>query len=209
RLLASYGADAFYDCDSPAGIARAVVAAQRATRAANPRGSGGMTCDDLARYRVITRPPLSGRYRGYGILTVPPSSSGGLVLLQMLAMLERFPIGDAAQGFGFGGFATLNVMQEAMRLAYADRANGWVIRISCLFRRQSFLSETILRTGRQAVPIRPASKGDSVSVSASGWPGSARPRTRKAPAPPISPSSIVRATSSPGPGRLKPDGGPD
>jgi gamma-glutamyltranspeptidase/glutathione hydrolase len=49
-------------------------------------------------------------------------SSGGLTLIQMLGMLERFPIGDASAGFGFGTTRTLNVMAEAMRVAFADRA---------------------------------------------------------------------------------------
>jgi gamma-glutamyltranspeptidase / glutathione hydrolase len=51
-----------------------------------------------------------------------PPSSGGLTLLQMLKMLERFPLGDATQGYGFGGVKTSNVMAEAMRTAFADRS---------------------------------------------------------------------------------------
>jgi gamma-glutamyltranspeptidase/glutathione hydrolase len=123
RLLSAGGADAFYDCAHPAGIANAIVAAQRATRAANdPAGIGLMTCDDLASYRAIIRKPVQGEYRGYVVRSAPPPSAGGLVLLQMLKMLERFPIGDAEDGFGFGDVATLNIMQEAMRLAFADRS---------------------------------------------------------------------------------------
>ena len=53
---------------------------------------------------------------------MPPPSSGGLTVLQMLGLLERFPLGDAAQGYGFGSPNTLHVMIEAMRLAFADRA---------------------------------------------------------------------------------------
>jgi gamma-glutamyltranspeptidase/glutathione hydrolase len=126
RLIAAGGAEAFYDCRHPAGIAQAIVATQRATRAENdPAGVGSMTCDDLAAYRAIIRQPVRGEYRGYVVRSAPPPSAGGLVLLQMLKMLERFPIGDAEDGFGFGDVPTLNVMQEAMRLAFADRAR-WI-----------------------------------------------------------------------------------
>lgn len=53
---------------------------------------------------------------------MPPPSAGGLAVLQILQLLERFPIGDANQCFGFGAARTLHVMIEAMRLAFADRA---------------------------------------------------------------------------------------
>ena len=123
RLIAVGGAAAFYDCDHPAGIARAIVEAQRSTRAANaPAGVGGMSCDDLAHYRASIRQPVEDEYRGYIVRSAPPPSSGGLALLQILRMLERFPMGAPGSGFGFGELATLNVMQEAMRLAFADRA---------------------------------------------------------------------------------------
>jgi gamma-glutamyltranspeptidase/glutathione hydrolase len=55
-------------------------------------------------------------------MSASPPSSGGLTVIQMLKMLERFPISDANQGYGFGTTKTLNVMIEAMRLAFADRA---------------------------------------------------------------------------------------
>jgi gamma-glutamyltranspeptidase/glutathione hydrolase len=122
RLIAAAGAGALYDCDHPAGIARSIVATQRATRADNPDGAGQMTCDDLSGYRAAFREPVVGHYRGYLVRSAPPPSSGGLALVQMLKMLERFPMGDSARGFGFGAFSTLNVMQESMRLAFADRA---------------------------------------------------------------------------------------
>ena len=62
------------------------------------------------------------QYRGYTIASMSPPSSGGLTILQMLKMMERFPLGDASQGFGFGAKNTLHVMIEAMRLSFADRA---------------------------------------------------------------------------------------
>jgi gamma-glutamyltranspeptidase/glutathione hydrolase len=131
RLIATAGEAAFYDCRHPGGIALAIVRAQQATRLdaagrPDPAGEGRMRCADLAAYDVVLRPPVEGRYRGLRIVSVPPPSSGGVALLQMLAMLERFPLGQATDpgggDWGPGGVATLNVLQDAMRLAFADRA---------------------------------------------------------------------------------------
>ena len=83
---------------------------------------GRMTLDDLAQYEVAIRKPVEGNYRGFRIVSMPPPSSGGLTVIQILKLIERFPIGDASQGYGFGSTRTLNVMMEAMRLAFADRA---------------------------------------------------------------------------------------
>lgn len=119
-LIQQHGLAAFYDCDHAAGIARAIVATQRATRSDNPGGKGRMTCADLAAYEVRTRRPLVRSYHGYEVVTTPPPSSGGVAVLQMLGMLARFDLGG--DGFEFGAAVTLNVMMEAMRLAFADRA---------------------------------------------------------------------------------------
>jgi len=122
RLIANHGPDAFYR--GP--VAQAIVDAQR--RSSTPvaaEGRGGMTMDDLARYRVAIRKPVIGTYRGWTVAAMPPPSSGGIALLQMLSMLERFPLGNAAQGYGFGTARTQHLMIEAMRLAFADRA-VWV-----------------------------------------------------------------------------------
>ena len=81
-----------------------------------------MTLDDLEKYRAIIREPVVDNYRGFTIKGMGPPSSGALTVLQILKMVERFPIGDAGRGFGFGSTRTLNVMLEAMRLAFADRA---------------------------------------------------------------------------------------
>ncbi len=119
KLLARDGAEAFYR--GP--LAEAIVAAQRrAHTALGSPGAGRMTLSDLADYQVEIRRPLIGHYRGWVIAGMPPPSSGGLTLLQMLGMLERFPLGDASRGYGFASAKTLHVMIEAMRLAFADRA---------------------------------------------------------------------------------------
>jgi gamma-glutamyltranspeptidase/glutathione hydrolase len=124
RLIAAQGPDAFYKGE----IARAIVEAQtRATTtgAAGPvltQGAPGrMTLADLANYNVAQRQPLMGSYRGYTVATMPAPSSGGITALQQLKMLEQFPLGDRAKGFGFGEKNTLHVLIEGMRLSFADR----------------------------------------------------------------------------------------
>jgi gamma-glutamyltranspeptidase / glutathione hydrolase len=118
RTIARDGPDAFYSGD----IAKGIVEGQKRFRAGVAGSVGGsMTLADLAGYDATVRAPVKGTYRGYTIRTMSSPSSGGLTLIQMLKMLERFPIGDASAGFGFGTTATLNVMAEAMRIAFADR----------------------------------------------------------------------------------------
>jgi gamma-glutamyltranspeptidase/glutathione hydrolase len=82
-------------------------------------GAGGiMTLDDLKSYQPIIRAPVRGSYRGYDIVSMPQPSSGGVVLLETLNMLEGFPMSDMKQGSA----ASVHVMIEAMKRAYADRA---------------------------------------------------------------------------------------
>src|SRR5215468_200156 len=83
------------------------------------RDAGGiMTADDLKSYQAILRAPVRGTYRGYDIISMPLPSSGGTVLLETLNILEGFPLGDMKQGSA----ASLHLMIEAMKRAYADRA---------------------------------------------------------------------------------------
>jgi gamma-glutamyltranspeptidase/glutathione hydrolase len=125
RLIAAHGPDCFYrliprkGCD----IAKGIVEGQKFNRPQAPNGKGGsMTYEDLANYQPSIRMPTVGTYRGYIIKSMSPPSSGGLTMIQMLKMLERFPLGDASEGFGFGSVKTMNVMADAMRIAFADRA---------------------------------------------------------------------------------------
>ncbi|GIZ50079.1 gamma-glutamyltransferase [Noviherbaspirillum aridicola] len=119
RLLAAQGSEVFYRGE----IANAIVEAQRrSSPALGSAGVGRMTTADLAAYDVALREPVQGDYRGVTIKSMSPPSSGGLTIIQMLEMLEQFPIGDASQGYGFGSARTMHVMTEAMRLAFADRA---------------------------------------------------------------------------------------
>jgi gamma-glutamyltranspeptidase/glutathione hydrolase len=79
---------------------------------------GIMTLDDLKSYQPVIRAPMRGSYRGYDIVSMPQPSSGGVVLLETLNILEGFPMGEMKQGSA----ASLHLMIEAMKRAYADRA---------------------------------------------------------------------------------------
>jgi len=81
-------------------------------------GGGLITRDDLKAYRAKPRVPLRGSYRGHEVIAIPPPSSGGTALLQMLNLLEPYDL--AAKGFGSA--AHLHLLAEAMRRAFADRA---------------------------------------------------------------------------------------
>ncbi len=105
ETIARDGPDAFYR--GP--IAEKIAAAVRAA-------GGLMSVDDLKQYRPLIRQPVRGRYRGHEIVSMPPSSSGGVLLIEMLNILEGFPLGaldDATRA---------HVTIEAMKFAYADRA---------------------------------------------------------------------------------------
>jgi gamma-glutamyltranspeptidase/glutathione hydrolase len=97
----------------PAGFYQGAVADKLA---AAIRAAGGiMTSDDLGNYRAIERAPVRGTYRGYDIVSMPPSSSGGVLLIEMLNILEGYDLGSP-------GVQRLHLMIEAMKRAYADRA---------------------------------------------------------------------------------------
>lgn len=105
--LAEDGRDGFYKGRT----AELLVAQMR-------RDGGLITAKDLASYVPLARKPVRGMYRGYEVLSMPPPSSGGIALVQMLNLLESHDL----RGMGFGSSRAVHVMTEAMRRAYADRA---------------------------------------------------------------------------------------
>jgi gamma-glutamyltranspeptidase/glutathione hydrolase len=107
EAIAAGGPRAFYE--GP--LAEKIVASLKAN-------GGIMTLDDLKNYRAIERRPVRGIYRGYEIASMPPPSSGGVHLVQILNILEGFDL----RASGAGAAATLHLMIEAMKPAYADRA---------------------------------------------------------------------------------------
>jgi gamma-glutamyltranspeptidase / glutathione hydrolase len=103
----------------PAGFYAGPVA-QKIVEAVNTAG-GRMTIEDLANYHAVERQPVRGTYRGYEVVSMPPPSSGGAHIVEILNILEGFPL--AAQGLN--SVASLHQMAEAEKLAYADRA-AWL-----------------------------------------------------------------------------------
>ena len=77
-----------------------------------------VTADDLRAYRPVERDPIRTSYRGWDVLAPPPPSSAGVHIAQMLNTLEPFDLGAS----GFGTPATIHLLAEAMKIAYADRA---------------------------------------------------------------------------------------
>mgnify|MGYP002336318760 FL=1 len=83
------------------------------------KANGGLiTLDDMRNYRAKEREPLVGTYRGHKIISMPPPSSGGIVMLQVLNMMEGYSVNDLP----FGSAARLHILAEAMRRSFADRA---------------------------------------------------------------------------------------
>ncbi|MGI8812163.1 MAG: gamma-glutamyltransferase [Pyrinomonadaceae bacterium] len=87
--------------------------------AADMKANNGLiTLEDLKNYKAKERTPLLGTYRGNQIITMPPPSSGGLVMLEVLNMLEHYDI----RAMGYGSAAKYHVLTESMRRAFADRS---------------------------------------------------------------------------------------
>lgn len=107
RLIAEQGPEAVYHGPISRKIVDAVAHA-----------GGHLTVADLRSYEAVARQPVRGDYRGYEILSMPPPSSGGVHIVQILNTLEGYPIGF----LGAGAAETIHLMAEAMKLAYADRS---------------------------------------------------------------------------------------
>ena len=107
KRISAEGRDGFYKGET----ANLIVAEMQAN-------DGLITHADLENYEVVWREPVQGNYRDYEIWSMPPPSSGGIMLLEMLNMLEPYDPG----ALGYGSVETLHLMIEAQRRAYADRA---------------------------------------------------------------------------------------
>ena len=90
----------------------------RRIAAAMTANGGTINARDLEGYQPVERTPLRGSYRGYDIVTMPPPSSGGIALLQMLAMIEPFDV----RAMGHRSAAHVHLFHEVMRRAFRDRA---------------------------------------------------------------------------------------
>ncbi len=104
--IAKRGPQAFYT----GATARALVATMQ-------KYKGMITRDDLMHYEAKVRTPLTGHFRGYDIITAPPPSAGGTMLIEMLNVLEPMDLATA------NSYASIHLLAETMRRAYADRAS--------------------------------------------------------------------------------------
>jgi gamma-glutamyltranspeptidase/glutathione hydrolase len=107
KRIRDYGREGFYSGNT----ARLIVREMK-------RGNGIITEQDLNDYRSVSREPLTTQYKGYKIITVPPPSGGGIILIQLLEMTEMYPIKE----WGFHSSRTIHLMAEAERRAFADRS---------------------------------------------------------------------------------------
>ena len=107
ELIAEHGAKGFYEGETAQKIADEMA-----------RGGGLVDLESLAAYTVDVREPLAGDYRGWNIVTMPPPSSGGVHVLQMLNILERFDL----TAMGSESADSVHLLAEVARLAYADRS---------------------------------------------------------------------------------------
>ncbi|MDC7701669.1 gamma-glutamyltransferase [Vogesella indigofera] len=107
RLIAKHGSKVFYQGE----IGDKIVAEMA-------QHGGLIGKDDLKNYKVEERTPVSGEYRGYKVVSMPPPSSGGTHIVQILNMLERYPLSQ----YGVNSAQTIHYLAESMKLAYADRA---------------------------------------------------------------------------------------
>jgi len=107
KQIAKQGSAAFYK----GAITEAIVTDMKAN-------GGLITKEDLAAYQPIIRDSVHGTYRGYDIYSMPLPSSGGVHLIQILNLLEAFPI----HSLGHNTAQTIHFMAESMKLAYADRS---------------------------------------------------------------------------------------
>ncbi|MEJ0096029.1 MAG: gamma-glutamyltransferase [Methylocella sp.] len=110
KVIEAFGRDgerAFYEGE----VAEKIVASVRAA-------GGRMTLVDMKSYRAVEREPVRGFYRGHEIVSMPPPSSGGVHVIELVNMLEGFPLADQ----GANSAAAIHLLAEAMKLAYADRA---------------------------------------------------------------------------------------
>jgi len=153
RRIAENGRDGFYQGET----ADLIVAEMQ-------RAGGLITHKDLVSYEPVWREPVHGTYEGYDIWSMPPPSSGGVLLMQMLNMLEPYDL----KNLGWGSAESLHLLIEAQRRAYADRAE--------------FLGDPdfveipmAMLTSKEYAKSRfadfdPAKASDSAAIGAGNWP---------------------------------------
>ena len=149
KTIAENGRNGFYK----GWVADAIVSEMKT-------GNGLITHEDLEGYRVVEREPVRGTYRGFEIFSMPPPSSGGTHLVQMLNILEGYDLADT----GHNSADTIHRMVEAMRRAYADRAEHmgdpdfWDVPVAGL------ANKAYAKTLRDGIDLTKASKSSDISA---------------------------------------------
>ncbi|MDR0806006.1 MAG: gamma-glutamyltransferase [Enterobacteriaceae bacterium] len=149
-LIARDGADAFYK-----GKIADDIVAQMA------QNGGLISKADLAAYRAVERQPVSGTYKGYEIFSMPPPSSGGVHIIQIMNILENFDL----QSMGHNSAEAIHTMAEAMKYAYADRSEylgdpDFVSvpvqqLISKTYAKEQIASQIVADSARASITIKP------------------------------------------------------
>lgn len=130
------------------------------------RGKGIITLDDLKNYTAKLREPIRFNYRDHQIISFAPPSSGGILIAQMLKMIEKFPVGS----FGFQTPASVQLMIEAERRAYADRAEHmgdpdfWKVPVDTLIS-DTYLTERMKDYNPSKASISTQIKAGNITVS--------------------------------------------
>ncbi|MBH1991854.1 MAG: gamma-glutamyltransferase [Sphingomonadaceae bacterium] len=174
KRIAAEGPDAFYTGENARMIAQTVTNA--------PKNPVPMTEADLAAYQAKPRKPVCGHYRVYTVCGMGPASAGGITVLEILGMVERFPLG----AWGKDDPRSWHVIGEAMQLAYADRGT-WLgdpdfvsVPISGL------IDPAYLKQRSSLIRLNKA-----LNVYRPGTPAGAQPRTASLPQPETGTSHFV------------------
>ena len=150
KKIARYGRDGFYSGT----VAQLIVQEMK-------RGNGLITKEDLHNYESKYRPPILGTYKGYEIVSMGPPSSGGALLVNMLNMLENYPIDTIS----WNSSKYIHLLTEVERRAYADRAEHmgdpdfWDVPISML------TSKKYAKSRIKNIDLNKATPSSSVSAS--------------------------------------------
>lgn len=148
KLIARQGGKAFYEGK----IGEAIVEEMQ-------RHGGLISMQDLANYRAIERTPVSGDYRGFEVVSMPPPSSGGIHLLQILNILEHFPLHEQ----GATSAESVRLIAEAAKLAYADRSEFLGDPDFVRVPQQGLISKTY--AAQLAASIKPGAVRDAASIA--------------------------------------------
>jgi len=157
ELIAKYGRDGFYKGKT----AELIIAEMQ-------RGNGRISFEDLAEYQSVWRDPVQGTYRGYEIWGMGPPSSGGVLVIQMLNMLEPYDLSSMK----WGSASAVHLILEAERRAYADRSKHlgdsdyYDVPVSMLTSKQY--------AKQRFTDFDPARASDSETIGPGSWPEESR-----------------------------------